>query len=105
LNKQTSSKIYWICKTKNCKASVHTDSNNSFLKSTGEHNHLLEPEDVEVQRFRKILKDRVINETAPIAKIYDEELAKAQFSSETLASVPMVRRIRKIILLQTSDIY
>ncbi|CAF1578757.1 unnamed protein product [Rotaria magnacalcarata] len=93
-NKQTSSMIYLICKTKNCKAKVHTDSNNNILDLKDEHNHLLEPEDFEVQCFRNILKDRVINETEPISKIYDEESAKAQFSPETLASVPMVRDIQ-----------
>lgn len=102
-NKKTSSKIYWICKTKNCKASIHTDPNSIYLQSNGEHNHLREPEDIEVQRFRKVLKDRVINETAPIAKIYDEELSKAHFSPEVLASVPMIRDIRKIVFLHGSD--
>ncbi|CAF0853045.1 unnamed protein product, partial [Didymodactylos carnosus] len=91
-NKQTTSKICWICKTKNCKAKVHTDPNDNFLSSSGDHNRLLEPEDFEVQCFRKILKDRVINETAPISKLYAEEIAKTQFSSETLARLNQARR-------------
>lgn len=98
-NKQTSSKIYWICKAKNCSATIHTDTNFNYLQSNAEHSHLREPEDIEVQRFRKALKDRVINETAPISKIYDEEISKARFSTETLASVPLVRDIRKISFL------
>jgi hypothetical protein len=100
-NKQTASKTYWICKTKGCNAHVHTDPNNNFLNATGEHNHLVEPEELEIERFRKVLKDRVVNETAPISKIYDEEINKAHFSPEALASVPMIRDIRKIIFLQT----
>ncbi|CAF3034371.1 unnamed protein product, partial [Rotaria sp. Silwood2] len=94
LNKQTSSKMYWICKIKNCKAHVHTDLNNNFLKSSGEHNHLLEPEDFQVKQFRNIVKDRVIKETAPISKIYEEEVSKAAFSTELLASVPLARDIQ-----------
>jgi hypothetical protein len=96
-NKQASSKIYWICKANGCNAHVHTDRNNNFLNATGEHNHLVEPEELEIERFRRVLKDRVVNETAPIPKIYDEEIAKPNFSPETLAGVPMVREIRKII--------
>lgn len=97
INKQTSAKIYWICKTKNCRAHVHTDRNNDFLVASGEHNHLLEPEDNQVHHFRGILKERVINETAPISKIYDEEIVKAQFSPEVLAKVPLIREIRMTI--------
>lgn len=104
MNKKTSSKLYWTCKIKNCTAKVHTDPNNNFLKRSGEHNHLIEPGNVEVQSFRKILKNRVVNETLPITKIYDEEIAKAQFSSEILASVPMVYNIRKIKLPLTIDL-
>jgi hypothetical protein len=100
-NKQTSSKIYWICKTKDSKAYVHTDLNNNFLNTTGKYDHLVEPEEFEVERFRKFLKDRVVNETVPISKIYDEEIAKAQFPSETLASIPVICDIRKLIFLET----
>jgi hypothetical protein len=101
MNKKTSTKIYWICKTSGCGASVHTDQNDIFLQSNGEHNHLIEPEFLEVQRFRKVLKDRVINETVPIPKIFDEEMGKAQFSPETLASVPLIRQIRKTLLISS----
>ncbi|CAF0766253.1 unnamed protein product [Adineta steineri] len=93
MNKRTSTKTYWICKTRNCKAHIHTDLNDNFLYSSGEHNHLLEPEELEVKHFRDILKERVVNETTPISKIYDEEIMKARFSPEVLASVPLVRAI------------
>ena len=76
-NKQTSLKIYWICKAKNCSATIHMDTNFNYLQSNGEHIHLRETEDIELQRFREFLKDRVIDETAPISQIYDEEISKA----------------------------
>ncbi len=103
-NKQSSSKIYWICKTKNCQAHVHTDLNNNFLNSSGEHNHLNEPEDLEIKQFREIIKERVMHETTPISKIYDEEIAKKKFSPEVLANVPLAPEIRKFMLLQASHI-
>ena len=105
INKQTPSKIYWICKTKNCRAHVHTDLNNNFLAKSGEHNHLLEPEDHHVQNFRGILKERVMNETVPIGKIYDEEIGKAQFSPEVLAKVPLIQEIRMIIFNKLQALY
>lgn len=93
MNKRTSSKIYWICKTKNCAASIHTDIDKNLLKLNEKHNHLLEPEHLQVHKFRNILKERAINETAPIQKIFDEELSKAQFSPDVLSNVPLVHRI------------
>ncbi|CAF1246239.1 unnamed protein product [Adineta ricciae] len=94
LNRQTSTKMYWICKHQGCTATVHIDKTDNYLQSNGEHNHLIESEELEVQRFRIGLKDRVINETAPIPKIFDEEIAKARFSSNALANVPMFRDIQ-----------
>ncbi|CAF2869516.1 unnamed protein product [Rotaria sp. Silwood2] len=94
LNKKTSTKIYWKCTVTNCPAHIHTDINNNLLNTTGEHNHLLEPENLKVKRFRTVLKERVINETVPIQKIYDEEIVKANFSPEILASVPLAHHIQ-----------
>lgn len=96
INKQTSTKIYWICKTKNCGASIHTDLNCNFMQSNGTHNHLVEPEEIEIKRFREALKERVINETTPISKIYDEEMVKANLSPETLTNVPVIANISNI---------
>ncbi|CAF1280202.1 unnamed protein product [Didymodactylos carnosus] len=79
---------------KNCTAHIHTDTNNNFLQAIGKHIHLLEPENLEVKRFRRVLKERVINETASIQKIYDEEIVKGHFSPEILASIPMVYNIQ-----------
>ena len=76
---------------------MHTDLNKNFLIASGEHEHLLQPEDNQVQHFRGVLKERVINETATISKIDDEEIATAQFPSEVLAHIPLIRNIRVII--------
>jgi hypothetical protein len=56
INKQSSSKIYWICKTKSCQGHVHTDLNNNFLNSSSKHNHLDEPEELEIKQLRGIIK-------------------------------------------------
>lgn len=102
LNKRTETKIYWKCTEMSCAAHIHTDTNNNLLKTNGEHNHLPESEDFMVKRFRAVLKERVANETIPIQKIYDEEIVKANFSSDTLASVPLIHHIRMIIFTNIS---
>ncbi|CAF2678249.1 unnamed protein product [Rotaria sp. Silwood2] len=93
VNKRTSSKTYWTCTTNNCHAHIQTNLNNNLLSSSSEHNHLLEQEDLQVKKFRQVVKDRVMKETAPVSKIYDEEISKAQFSPEVLASVPLIHEI------------
>ncbi|CAF3667476.1 unnamed protein product [Rotaria socialis] len=90
MNKRTSSKIYWTCKTKNFTAKAQTDPSNNLLGLNEEHKDLIQPGHTEIQSFRKILENRVMNETMSITKIYDKEIAKAQFSSEILASVPII---------------
>lgn len=44
LKKQAKDKKYWICQKNVCTAYVHTDIDNIFIKSSGDHNHLCEPE-------------------------------------------------------------
>ena len=95
INKETEYKKYWICHCDGCKAYAHTDINNQLMKLTGEHIHLPQPEDLEIKRFREKVKCRVVNETTPIMKIYEEEVIKSDFSAEVLASLPMAREIRE----------
>ncbi|CAF1555414.1 unnamed protein product, partial [Adineta ricciae] len=94
LNKRTEKKLYWKSTVMNCPAHIHTDTNNNLLYKKGEHNHLPESEDFMVKKFRAALKERVINETIPIQKIYDEESVKANFSSNALASVSFIKHIQ-----------
>lgn len=104
-NKRTKTKVYWRCTVTNCTAHIHTDPDNNLLNTTGQHNHLLEPEELEVKRFRRILKERVMNETVPIQKIYDEEIAKGKFSPEVLASIPLAHSLRMNMIPKFSSIY
>jgi len=102
LNKRTETKIYWKCTGTHCPAHIHTDPNNNFLNTNGEHNHLPESEDFKVKKFRAALKERVVNETIPIQKNYDEEIVKGNFSLDTLASVPLIHRMRMITFTNIS---
>ena len=102
LNKRTETKIYWKCTRMNCPTHIHTDTSNNLLNTNGEHNHLPESEDFMVKKFRTVLKERVMNETIPIQKIYDEEIVKANFSSDTLASVPLIHHMRMITFTNIS---
>ena len=81
---------------KNPKAdSISNDPNSNNVQSNEEPNHFRETEDVEVQR---ISKDCLLNETSPIPQTYDEEIAKAPFSSDVLSPVPMIRDVCKAVL-------
>ncbi|CAF0862430.1 unnamed protein product [Adineta ricciae] len=67
------------------------------MQSNGKHNHLIQLEEIGVKLFQEALKVRVINETTPISKIYDEEMVKAHLSPETLANVPLVSSINSAL--------
>lgn len=100
LNKSTDSKQYWICTIKGCPAKVHTKNSNVFDKMIDDHNHLAEQENIEIRIFREKIKQRAIEETTPIPRIYDEECAKALFSNEIIAILPSEREISKMLFLR-----
>ncbi|CAF3416117.1 unnamed protein product [Rotaria socialis] len=94
LKKQTKDKKYWICQESVRTAYVDTNIDNIFKKSSGDHNHLCEPEVVKVKQFRSKLKNRDVQETTAIAKIYEEEIIKSRLSTRTLATLPLVQELR-----------
>ena len=62
----------------------------------GKHGtHLPDPERIELLGFKQKVKNRVMNESTPIARIYDQELAAGNLSSVALALAPMAREARK----------
>ncbi|CAF2042089.1 unnamed protein product [Rotaria magnacalcarata] len=92
LNKATTTK-YWICTINGCAAKVHTDLTNLLMKTAGSHSHLPEKEKIEVREVREKIKQRAINETTPIPRIYDEECAKAMLSTTAIAILPSEREM------------
>ena len=74
---------------------LHTDKNDVLIKIKGEHSHPPEPEKLEVRTFKQVLKERAINETTPIPKIYDEESAKAGLTASSIAILPSEREMSK----------
>ncbi|CAF1054091.1 unnamed protein product [Rotaria sordida] len=81
LNKTTTTTKYWIY------------LNSQLIKTIGDHNHLPEKEKLEVREFREKVKQRAINETTPIPRIYDEECAKAMLSDAAIAVLPSEREM------------
>ncbi|CAF4072993.1 unnamed protein product [Rotaria sordida] len=67
--------------------------NKSTTKVNGDHVHPQEPEKVEIRTFKQILKERAINEVTPIPKIYDEESAKANLTTSSIAVLPSEREM------------
>ncbi|CAM4888715.1 unnamed protein product [Rotaria socialis] len=75
LNKTTTTTKYWKCVVNSCSAKIHTDVNGHLVKINDEHSHPSEKETIEVREFREKVKQRAVNETTPIPRIYDEECA------------------------------
>ncbi|CAF1482271.1 unnamed protein product [Rotaria sordida] len=89
LNKSCPKVKYWRCENRLCSAVLHTDANDQFKARKGDHSsHLSSPEHIEILNFKANVKGRVTTEATPIARIFDEELAKAQLSQTALCIVP-----------------
>ncbi|CAF1349619.1 unnamed protein product [Rotaria sordida] len=84
LKKSTVKVKYWTCHSDGCVANVHTDKNDRFIKSNGQHHHIPEPEQIELRNLKRKAKERVKTETSSISKIYEEELARSNLSSTAL---------------------
>ncbi|CAF2061252.1 unnamed protein product [Rotaria magnacalcarata] len=67
------------------------------VKINDDHNHPSEKETIEVRDFRENIKQRAINETTPIPRIYDEECAKAKLSDTTTVILPSGREMNSAI--------
>ncbi|CAF1305350.1 unnamed protein product [Rotaria sordida] len=93
LNKTTTTTKYYRCEHRECDVTVHTDINNVLLKTEGNHCHVIEPEKNKIRIFKQVLKERVINESTPIPKIYGEELAKMMLTLATIAILPSQREM------------
>ncbi|CAF4485167.1 unnamed protein product, partial [Rotaria sp. Silwood2] len=89
LNKDRGKAKYWRCEDRYCSAFVHTDANDNYKTHSGTHDgHLPSPDRIELLEFKKNVKERVIHETTPIARIYEQELAAAKLSQTSLALAP-----------------
>lgn len=93
-NKTTSSKKYWVCNERTCGVYVHTNMIDEFLSINGTHNHVAEPDQLEVKLLREKMKERIVTETTSLTRIYDEEVAKATLSKAATAGLPTVIEFR-----------
>ncbi|CAF1506917.1 unnamed protein product [Adineta ricciae] len=89
-NKTTLSKQYWVCIEHGCGVFIHTNLNNEFLLITGDHNHVARPDILEMKVLREKMKNRILNESTSITKIYDEEVTKAALAESIAAQFPTV---------------
>ncbi len=52
-----------------------------------------------MHEFREKVKRRVMNETTPVPRIYDEEYARMMLSIAAIAILPSEREMNKILIL------
>ena len=95
LNRTTDTTKYYRCEDSNCSATAHTDMQDVVLRTKGEHSHPPEPENIQIRRFKQVVKERAIQETTPIPQIYDEESARMCLSTLSIAALPSQREIGK----------
>ena len=93
-NKTTLIKKYWTCTERAFHVYVHTNTNNEFLSIKGSHNHTTEPHLLYVKQVKNKMKERILNETTSLTKIYDEETKKAFLSEVAAAAFPSVIEFR-----------
>jgi hypothetical protein len=66
-------RCYWICTTRNCRATINT-LDNIPVKLPDAHNHPNHQTKLKVDSVLKSIKKRCREETTPIPTIYDQEV-------------------------------
>ncbi|CAF4241584.1 unnamed protein product [Rotaria socialis] len=87
----TTNKVLGLYTEHGCDVYVHINLENEFLLITGDHNHVINPNMLQ-------MKNRILNETMSITKIYDEEIAKVHLSDEGAAELPTVIEYKATLL-------
>ena len=96
LNKDRGKVKYWRCRDRSCTAFVHTDGKNNYKAHSGSHDgHLPSPEQIQLLKFKKQVKEGAIKEKTSIAHIYEQELVNANLSRISLALAPDAKDARK----------
>ncbi len=70
-----------------------TSTKNIILNIKGDHFHLPESEEIQIRTFKQAVKTRAINESTPIPQIYDEETARIDLSTLSIAALPSQREM------------
>ena len=86
-NETMSTKKYWVCSEHGCCHSVYTSLHDGFFLATGDHEHVARSDILEAKMLREKMKNRILNETIWINKIYDDEISNASFPMKEQRSV------------------
>ena len=87
------------CTNRSCNVILHTNLDNTFIKFSGtvtDHNHLLNPADLELRDLKRSMKTRATTELVPLKAIAEQEMRKALLTTEVVAILPGVDDIGMI---------
>ena len=73
---------------------MNTNTRNKFFSINGDHNHASEPHLLDMKQIKSKMKERILNETTSLTKIYDEEIKKASLSDKATAAFLSVIEFR-----------
>ena len=96
LNKDRGKVKYWRRRNRSCTALAHADGNDNYKAHSGSHDgRLPSPAQIQLLKFERQLRKRIIKEKILIAHIYEEELANINLSQISLALTPDAKDVRK----------
>ncbi|CAF3595402.1 unnamed protein product [Rotaria sp. Silwood1] len=93
LNKTTSTTKYYRCVDSCCTVTARTVLEDIILNIKGDHCHPSEPEEIQIRTFKQVVKALAISESTPIPQIYDEEAARIDLSTLSIAALPSQREL------------
>ncbi|CAF4893525.1 unnamed protein product [Rotaria sp. Silwood1] len=89
----TSTKKYYKYEDPSCTVIARTDFEAILLNIKSDCCHPSEPEKIQIQTFKQVVKARAISESTPIPQIYGEEAARIDLSTLSIAALPSQREL------------
>ncbi|CAF5132619.1 unnamed protein product, partial [Rotaria sp. Silwood1] len=89
----TSTTKYYRCVDSCCTVTARTVLEDIILNIKGDHCHPSEPEEIQIRTFKQVVKALAISESTPIPQIYDEEAARIDLSTLSIAALPSQREL------------
>ena len=99
--------ILWRCIRTNCSASISISNADTILRVNQDHNHLIDPNDIEILKLRHKLKQEAQTTSVSIDKIVEFEYSNmitAAKISDSIVKFPTIKTLKNTVTKQRRQI-
>ena len=95
--------VLWRCVKSNCSASISISNEGTILRVNEDHNHLSDPNDIQILELRHKLKQEAQTTSAPIDKIVEvgySNMITEEKITDSIVKFPTIKALKNTISKQ-----